>query len=141
MELIRKENSDRMKKRHENGEIKSFNRSKAEDEIIKILENEKIECIPNFRITSKIYDIMIPSLNLIIEYNGDYWHCNPKKYDKNYFNQKKNMTAKEIWEYDEKKLHLVEKNNYNYEIVWESDYKSNPNIIKEIIKNYERKNK
>lgn len=96
-----------------------------------ILEDKKIG--------TKIYDIFIPKYNLIIEYNGDYWHCNPNKYCSNYFNKKKNKIAKEIWEYDKNKIDLAKTNNYTCEIIWETDYKQNKNIIKNIITKYENK--
>jgi hypothetical protein len=137
MDTTRKKLSQLMKQRILNGGIKSYNRSKAEDELIKILNNKKIEVTPNFLIEGKIFDLYIPKYNLLIEYNGDYWHCNPNKYDSDYFNHKKNKTAKEIWEYDKNKLYLAKKNNYNCEVIWESDYKKNKNIIINIIKNYE----
>jgi hypothetical protein len=77
----------------------------------------------------------------LVEYNGDYWHCNPKKYSEDYFHSKKNKTAKEIWEYDKNKLDLANQRGYNYLIIWESDYKLNPNIINVYLDKYEtRKN-
>lgn len=84
--------------------------------------------------------IYIPKFKLLIEYNGDYWHCNPKKYNENYFNKKKNKTAKEIWEYDNKKLYISKKLGYACEVIWESDYKKNKNIINKIIEKYETNN-
>jgi G:T-mismatch repair DNA endonuclease (very short patch repair protein) len=86
-----------------------------------------------------VCDIYIPSLNLIIEYNGDYWHCNPNKYEGDYFNQKKNEYAKDIWEYDSNKLELIRNYGYNLEVVWESDLKTNNDIILEIIHKYDKK--
>ena len=68
---------------------------------------------------------------------GDYWHCNPKKYEADYNNKKKNKTAKEIWEYDKNKLYLAKKYGYNCIVIWEADYKKNKNIVKEIFNNYE----
>jgi G:T-mismatch repair DNA endonuclease (very short patch repair protein) len=44
--------------------------------------------------------------------------------------------AKEIWEYDAKKLYLAEEKGYNCEVVWETDYNKNKNTILELIKNY-----
>jgi G:T-mismatch repair DNA endonuclease (very short patch repair protein) len=85
-----------------------------------------------------MFHIYIPKYNLLIEYNGDYWHCNPKKYEADYYNKKKNKTAKEIWEYDKNKLYLAKKYDYNCIVIWETDYKKNKNIIKEIFNNYEQ---
>lgn len=140
MEKTRVKLSKMMKERIANGEFKSYNRSKAEDEIIEYLKELNIEVEPNFILDGKIFDIYIPKLNLIIEYNGDYWHCNPKKYDSNYFNHKKNKTAKEIWEYDRNKIYLASKYHYNFEIIWESDYKKNKiTIIEKILRKWRQK--
>lgn len=128
-----------MKKRIANGELKSFNRSKPEFEIIKYLESINLKVQPSFIIESKIFDIYIPDLNLLIEYNGDYWHCNPKKYNSTYYNKKKSKTAKEIWEYYKNKLDLVKKYNYNCIVIWESDYKKDKTIINKLIKQHANK--
>lgn len=138
MEDVRVKLSNLMKQRIANGEIKGYNRSKAEDEIIEILEKLGIEVIPNFRLESKIFDIYIPNFNLLIEYNGDYWHCNPIKFDENYLHTKKNKTAKEIWDYDTNKLDLAIKNGYTCEVIWEYDYKKNKDIIKNLINKYNK---
>lgn len=138
MEWVRIKLSNLMKLRIANGEIRGYIRSKAEDEIIKMLENMGIEAIPNFRIETKIFDIYIPKFNLLIEYNGDYWHCNPIKYDENYLHTKKNKTAKELWEYDANKLDLAIKNGYTCEVIWEYDYKKNNNIINDLINKYNK---
>lgn len=74
---------------------------------------------------------------MIIEYFGDYWYCNPKKYDANYFNEKKSKFAHELWEYDREKLELIKSYGYNLEVIWEGDYKHNQTIIKTIIKKYD----
>jgi hypothetical protein len=136
---LKKKLSLSLKERIAKGELKSYNRSKAEDELISYLRSIGLEVIPNFLIESKIFDLYIPKFNLLIEYNGDYWHCNPKKYQPNYINKKKNKTAKEIWEYDKNKIDLARKNNYSYEVIWELDYKKDKSILKNIITKYENK--
>jgi hypothetical protein len=83
-----------MKERIANGKLKSYIRSKAEDELIEKLNSINIEVIPNFKIKSKTFDLYIPTLKLLIEYNGDYWHCNPNKYNSDYFNVKKKYVCK-----------------------------------------------
>ena len=138
MEHARKIMSETMKKTIRDGKLKSVVKSKAEKEIQQILENKKINVIPSYRIDTKICDLYIPHLNLIIEYNGDYWHCNPKKYRKDYFNKKKSKYAWELWEYDQDKLDLVKTKGYNIEVIWESDFKSDRTIIEKIINKYEQ---
>lgn len=68
----------------------------------------------------KSVDIFIPSQNKIIEYFGDYWHCNPKKYDSEYYHKNCKLTAKDIWKRDSERIELFENNGYNVQIVWES---------------------
>lgn len=138
MEDVRIKMSNFLKQRWASGELKGYNRSKAEDEIIFQLRNIGIETIPNYLIGSKIFDIYIPKYNLLIEYNGDYWHCNPIKYKPDYLNQKKNKTAKELWDYDTEKLYLAKQNGYNTMVIWEADYKKNKNIVLDLIKNYNK---
>jgi hypothetical protein len=137
--LDRKVISEQMKQTRRSGKIKSAITSKKEREIVSFLRSLNIEVISSFRVDSKVCDIYIPSLNLIIEYNGDYWHCNPDKYESEYFNQKKNKYAKDIWEYDNNKLELIRNYGYNLEVVWENDLKTNNNIILEIIHKYDKK--
>lgn len=70
------------------------------------------------------YDFVLPDINLCIEFNGDIFHANPKTFNESDTPNpyKKDLTAKEIWEHDKRKLDLLKKNNYNIIIVWESDY-------------------
>ena len=72
---------------------------------------------------SKIFaDIQIPNIKLVIEFNGDYWHCNPQKYKSDYFNKKKSLYAKEIWERDAQRLEKIKKLGYSVVVVWENDF-------------------
>jgi hypothetical protein len=59
MEAVRIKMSNLMKQRIANGELKSYNRSRAEDEIITQLKNVDIDSIPNYIIGGKIFDIYI----------------------------------------------------------------------------------
>lgn len=139
LENVRKIMSDKLKETRRLGKIKSVIRSKTEKKIIKEIKNLGYEVIHSFKVDTKICDIYLPTLNLIIEYNGDYWHCNPKKYKKDYFHQVKGMTAEKLWEYDKNKVDIIIKNGYNLEVVWETDYKFDKTIINKLIKKYDRK--
>jgi G:T-mismatch repair DNA endonuclease (very short patch repair protein) len=134
MEHARKIMSDTMKETRRSGKLKSVMRSKKEKEIIVEIKKMGYVVEHSLRVETKICDIFIPSLNLIIEYNGDYWHCNPKKYKSDYFNQKKQKTAKELWDYDKHKIDLIREKGYNLEIVWESDLKKDHTLINKLIK-------
>jgi G:T-mismatch repair DNA endonuclease (very short patch repair protein) len=139
LEETRKKMSEVLKKTRRQGKIKSVNKSKKENEICNMIKKMGYTIIPSLRVDTKICDIYIPKLNLIIEYFGDYWHCNPLKYDANYINVKKNLTAKEIWKYDESKLELIKSYGYNLEVIWESELKLNNDKLLTIIKKYDSK--
>lgn len=78
------------------------------------------------------YDFVIPELKICVEFNGDYWHCNPKKYDALFEHRQSGLTAKEIWEKDKVKHDcLIKERGIDILVVWESDDLENK--IKEIM--------
>lgn len=83
-------------------------------------------------------DIYIPLLNKAIEFNGDYWHCNPSKYDKDYYHKQLKLFAYQIWERDKKKKLLCDKNGIQLLIIWEYDWINNHKHMKNIIKEFLR---
>lgn len=140
LDELRKFMSNKLKETRKSGKLKSVCVSKQELKIKKILENLGHQVIGSYVVSGKICDIYIPELNLIIEYNGDYWHCNPNKYSENYYNKKKNKLAKEIWDYDTKRIDLIKSFGYNLEVIWESDFKSNNKIINKTLEKYVKSN-
>ena len=139
MEHARKIMSDKLKETRRLGKIKSTITSKKEKEIIEYLNNLGYSPVQSYRVDTKVCDVYIPSLNLIIEYFGDYWHCNPLKYQSDYYNVKKGKYAWELWEYDTKKLELIKSCGYNLEVIWEKDLKNNNKLIENIISKYDTK--
>ena len=65
----------------------------------------------------------------IIEFFGDYWHCNPIKYKPNDYNRHNKKTAQEIWDYDKERIKSLEFLGYKVLIIWEYDYIHNTNNI------------
>ena len=60
-------------------------------------------------------------------------------YNKNFINEVKQLTAEEIWKYDQNKKDFICKtlNNPIYLEIWENDYRKNPNkILQEILLYY-----
>ena len=95
------------------------------EEIVKEIKQLGYNPIHSYRVDSKICDVYIPSLNLIIEYFGDYWHCNPAKFSKDYFNPTTQRYAHDQWERDNRKKQVAEAEGYAVIIVWESDFNKN----------------
>jgi hypothetical protein len=77
-----------------------------------------------------VYDIK--HNDCIIEFNGDYWHANPKIYSAT--DQIRGTVASDIWEKDRIKLDIAHAAGFRTFVVWESDYLTNKEmIIKEIV--------
>ena len=96
-----------------------------------IIENDKSIISP------QELDIVLPKLKLAFEFDGTYWHMDSRIYDPTEINKTKNMTAKEIWEYDRKKDTLCEQQGYKLyhikEIDWINDNINTKKFIKNII--------
>lgn len=138
--MSKKENRDKIKvkllERIKKNPTKYFSRSKTEKKIFVDIKKHFKDAKHSFVVNRYICDIFVPEINLIIEYNGDYWHCNPEKYESDYYHKYKKKTAKQIWEYDKNKIDLLIEKGYNYEIIWESDFNKDSNIINNLIKKY-----
>jgi very-short-patch-repair endonuclease len=85
-------------------------------------------------IDNKIYDFYIPSKNMIIEIDGDYFHGNPLIYESKNLNKmqlrnQRNDTFKDI---------LAKGRGFDLERVWEYDlknnYKEQKNRFKKLLK-------
>lgn len=112
----------------------SKNFSKAEEEIYNLLLKKCPKEIfiwnRKIKLGNKNYkpDILMPDKKIVIEYYGDYWHCNPRleRYkDSNYYHKHKKMTAKEIWKHDTERIQVFKDAGYDVVIIWGSDWKKN----------------
>lgn len=72
------------------------------------------------------YDFVKKDVKKAIEFNGDFWHCNPDQHDEDYFHRVKKITAKEIWGIDENKKNVINEMEYNLLVIWESEFTKNP---------------
>jgi very-short-patch-repair endonuclease len=80
-----------------------------------------------------LYDFVCSGLQLCIEYHGDHYHGNPKLYRPSQFLRGRGQSkvkACEVWKRDKLKNNAIEeKRNYDVLIVWENDWKKNPEEI------------
>lgn len=117
------------------------NVSKSHKEIYNFLLSNNIDC-QNEKIFSKYNqcykrtyspraDICIESKKIAIEFNGDYWHANPKIYKKNDIipTWKGQIPAKDIWKKDKIKKKHIESFGYKVIYIWEKDYSENKDNI------------
>jgi len=90
----------------------------------KVLIKLGIQFITQFNIENYFYDFLLPQEKIIIEVNGTYWHSDPRVYSENYYNERSEKTAREIWFNDEKKKHVAVNNGYGMIYIWEQEIKS-----------------
>lgn len=76
-----------------------------------------------------MFDFCIPEINKIIEFNGDYWHCNPNTYNEDFIHPTLEVSARELWNRDRIKIDFAESINYSIFTVWESDYIDQPDVV------------
>lgn len=72
------------------------------------------------------YDYTNIEYKKVIEFQGDFWHCNPSIYDNNYYHKVQKKYAYEILEKDLHKKQIAIINNCDILQIWESDYTKNP---------------
>ena len=106
--------------------------SKLEKEFALILDTLNIKYIQWFyaKDIKAFYDFYIPIKNIIIEVDGDFWHCNPntKFILLEYKTQEKNLKR------DQQKNQWAKNNGFKLLRFWEYDIKNNPQQIIEILK-------
>ena len=77
-------------------------------------------------------DFVIDDIKLAIEFNGDYWHANPKLYKENDIIKRpggKTLKVSDIWNWDKFRKEFLELNGYKLITIWEGDYRKNPELV------------
>lgn len=99
------------------------NKSKLELRIIKILMDNQIQHIVQFKIKPYFFDICLSDINILIEINGTIWHADPLLYKEDDILPVTGKKAKEIWEKDKKKLDIAKRKGYRVITIWEREFK------------------
>jgi len=79
----------------------------------------------------KIYDFYLPDYNILIEVDGDFWHCNPNK-----FPQPTCKTQEINLENDKEKNQWANENGYKLIRFWEDDINNNIKEVKRTLMEY-----
>jgi hypothetical protein len=129
--------SKKIEDKYKNGDFVKFrndNYSEPELELFENLierlnlkNNEKVhygkkQFFRHFKDLDKTFSFDFVYIKKIIEFNGDYWHCNPIKFNRNYWHKYLQMFAYEIWEKEEIKIKAIKNLGYDVLIIWEYDY-------------------
>ena len=81
--------------------------------------NEKF-IYDNLEKKGKRYDLCYEKK--IIEFNGDFWHANPKIFESEEIHKVKKIKCSEIWGQDARKISLAKIYGYEILVIWDSDY-------------------
>jgi G:T-mismatch repair DNA endonuclease (very short patch repair protein) len=119
---------------------KRANYSDISQKFFSLLES-MLECqnvfykIKNYekQINGKNVDFYHTQSKIAVEFYGDFWHRNPKKYKKDLLVYGK--TSEQIWNDDQSRIKTIEldQNVKKVIIVWEGDVKKNPHAVAENI--------
>lgn len=71
-----------------------------------------------------LYDFYLPDQNILLEYQGNYWHANPRRYPPDMVLKlgDHSMLASDIWARDARKKAEAEALGFAVVYVWEDDY-------------------
>lgn len=95
--------------------------SKGQREVFELLELDGFEL--DGRLSTMRVDIINKEKKIAIEYNGDYWHCNPRTWNPEDYNKAIEMKAKEKWQKDRNRKFMIESLGYKVFVIWESGWK------------------
>jgi very-short-patch-repair endonuclease len=131
--VTREKMSKTAKDKWETGDIgkKKHYTSKLEKIFANILDllDIKYETLFYVKDIKAFYDFYLPDHNILIEVDGDFWHCNPntKFALPKYQSQKKNLIR------DEEKAQWALDNGYKLIRFWEDDINNNIKQVKQIL--------
>jgi len=100
---------------------------------LELKEKFNIDIIQEFVIGRFIVDGLIEDKNIVIEFFGDYWHLNPKIYLPT-AKKRGNVSAEEVWKFDESRIQYLTDLGYKVFVIWETDWRTNKNAIIEQFK-------
>lgn len=99
----------------------------CDKEMCKTYLNKQLTLFDSIRKRRYYYDFCYG--NKIIEFNGDYWHCNPQIYDKDYQHKLLHCTAQDVWDMNRIKHDFAKSNGYDVFVVWENDFRENAILV------------
>jgi hypothetical protein len=120
IEEITKINKSKIRK---SGAISKF----EQDLVNTLLETLDIETQFMLSRNNKRYLYDIRYKNKLIEFNGTYWHCDPRYYEENYFRKESKIFARDVWNNDRIKSDVANENGFDLLVIWESDFKNDKN--------------
>ena len=107
--------------------------SKIESKVAQYLDDLSIEYVQNCPVGKYNVDFLIRD-TYIIECYGGYWHCDPTKYEPDYYSRGLKCEAHEKWTKDQHRQSELESMGHSFLVLWESLINSSPRACKSKIK-------
>jgi len=138
-EETNKKISDTVKSLWSIGKYKNIVQSKGHLELFNLICKLGYNATVEYLVDSKSFDIYVSDFNLLIEFNGTYWHADPRFYDNIFEYKGTDKTARDVWIYDNDKKQIALNHGYNIEYVWQYDWENTDNkesLINNIFRKY-----
>lgn len=111
------------KKQWEDGIHTPTFKSRGQLEIVDFLQKNGYRIEEEFLVDGRPFDVKVN--DLLIEFNGTYWHLDPRFYEKDYYDKSRDILAEEIWNRDADKQNIAINNGYRFMTVWQYDLENN----------------
>ena len=95
----------------------------------------------HYQISDMETDECNEDLKIVVEFNGDMYHCNPRTWKPEQYNTVIKMLAKEKWKKDRNRYYKLKNLGYISFVVWEEDWASKRDYIKEKLTEFISKRK
>lgn len=97
--------------------------SKGQNDIYQLLKNDGYEL--EYYIGGCKGDIVNPDKKIVVEYNGDFWHANPRMFSPDEYIDVIKMTAREKWNKDRARRFFLRSQGYEVLVIWENEWINN----------------
>lgn len=121
--------SEIKKRQYRDGKVnvRNYKVSKPERDIAAWLLSHGIEFKPQYHIPGVPfwYDFYLPALGLLVEFQGDYWHANPRRYNPGThlkFHRRGSVMVEDIWQRDAEKRQAGVGAGFRVAYIWEMDF-------------------
>jgi G:T-mismatch repair DNA endonuclease (very short patch repair protein) len=130
-EETKKKLSDITRNQWKAGIHKRTYKSKGQLQVISILEQLGYDVKDEHLVDGRPFDVYIKDKNLLIEFNGTFWHRDPR------IEKYKNDPLREyIWSHDKEKIDSATSIGYDVKVIWQMDWEScqdKVNYIKKLL--------
>lgn len=110
--------------------------SRGQIEMCNVLRGGGYTVIEEYRINNRPFDAAIMNQRWLFEFNGTYWHLDPRIYDVNFYDRSRGVYAWQVWHNDKLKIMEAIRRGFKVYSIWQIDWDNATNkkrFIQEII--------